>query len=137
MNTSSGAYLTVNIILGGVILLIMGYSAVFSPENDRYPVICFHEQLTGQPCPSCGLSHSFSLIERGKFDEARLWNPYAMQVFLFFTIQLIMRAGLAVWLYRGERKTRIVGIADAVISVLMAAVAFYPFMAAQLNLLIN
>ena len=127
INTSSGAYFTVNIILGGVILLIMGYSAVFSPVKDSYPVVCIHEQITGQPCPSCGLSHAFSLIERGKFHEAGLWNPYGMQIFLFFAIQLIMRAGLAVWLYTGERATRIVGIADAVISALMAVTVFILF----------
>jgi hypothetical protein len=134
---SSRAYFTVNIILGGVILLIMGYSAVYSPEKDSYPVVCIHEKITGQQCPSCGISHAFSLIVRGRFREAEQWNPYAMRVFLFFFVQLLMRTGLAIWLFRKERETRIVGFTDAVISALMAAATFFPFLSAQWSMIMK
>ncbi len=59
-------YLIINILLAGVIILVMIYSGIFSPDKDDYPVTCIHEKLTGQPCVSCGLSHSFSLIVRGR-----------------------------------------------------------------------
>jgi hypothetical protein len=84
-------YLIINIFLAGVILLIMIYSGIFSPEKNNYPVVCIHEKLTGEPCVSCGLSHSFSLILRGRIDEAYKWNNYGMRVFIFFMSQLFMR----------------------------------------------
>src|SRR5664279_4674705 len=87
----SEPYLIINIIFAGVILLIIAYSGIFSPEKDNYPVVCIHEKLTGEPCVSCGLSHSFSLIVRGKIDEAYRWNRYGMQIFLFFAAQLLLR----------------------------------------------
>ncbi len=84
-------YIIVNIVLAGVIVLIMIYSAIFSPDEDKYPIVCIHEKITGKPCVSCGLSHSFSLILRGRLNEAYQWNVYGMRVFLFFFLQLIMR----------------------------------------------
>jgi len=84
-------YLIINIVLAGVILLIIAYCGIFSPEKNNYPVVCIHEKLTGQPCVSCGLSHSISLILRGRIEEAYKWNIYGMRVFLFFVSQLFMR----------------------------------------------
>ncbi|MCK7541036.1 MAG: DUF2752 domain-containing protein [Marinilabiliales bacterium] len=55
---------------------------------------CVHQVITGEPCPSCGLSHAFSLIVRGRVDEALQWNSHSMRVFLFFALQLIMRIAL-------------------------------------------
>jgi hypothetical protein len=72
-------------------MLIFVYSGFFSPEKDNYPVICIHEKITGEPCVSCGLSHSISLILRGRIDEAFEWNKYGMRVFLFFASQLLLR----------------------------------------------
>ena len=69
----------------------MLYSGIFSPDTNNYPVVCIHEKLTGQPCVSCGLSHSISLIIRGRINEAWRWNHYGMRVFIFFAGQLLMR----------------------------------------------
>ncbi|MFH0842086.1 MAG: DUF2752 domain-containing protein [Bacteroidota bacterium] len=88
---SKEPYLIVNIFLAGIILLIMLYSGIFSPDKDNYPVTCIHEELTGEPCVSCGLSHSFSLIVRGRVEEAYEWNIYGMRVFIFFMAQFFMR----------------------------------------------
>lgn len=122
------AYFTVNVILAGVILLIMGYSALFSPDGNSYPIACVHEKLTGEPCPSCGMSHAFSLIVRGRFEEALQWNSYSIRIFLFFTIQLLMRISLGIRSLKTDRWLRQMTVADAVVSGAMAIAAFYPFL---------
>lgn len=122
------AYFTVNVILAGVILLIMGYSALFSPDGNSYPIACVHEKLTGEPCPSCGMSHAFSLIVRGRFEEALQWNSYSIRIFLFFTIQLLMRISLGIRSLKTDRWLRQLTVADAVVSGAMAIAAFYPFL---------
>jgi len=127
-NPDTKPYLILNLILAGVILLIMGYSLFYSPDENEYPVPCIHEKLTGEPCPSCGLSHAFSLIVRGRVDEALAWNSKSLRVFIFFALQLVMRLGLALTAIKAVGNLRRVAVTDAAVSGVMALTAFYPFL---------
>jgi hypothetical protein len=120
-------YLIVNIIFAGVILLIIAYSGIFSPEKDNYPVVCIHEKLTGEPCVSCGLSHSFSLIVRGKIDEAYQWNRYGMQIFLFFAAQLLLRIAFSISYLKNHETRKQLIIMDCIGSGILFFVSFWPF----------
>ena len=121
-------YLKINVILAGVIMMIFIYSGIFSPEKNNYPVVCFHEKITGEPCASCGLSHSFSLIELGRITEAYTWNPYGMRIFLFFLGRLLMRVVYSAYffVYRGNRKQLIA--LDISGSVIMFLFSFWPLL---------
>ena len=121
-------YFKINFIFTGVILFIMGYSLLFSPDEERYPVPCVHEKISGEPCPSCGLSHAFSLIVRGRIDEALEWNSQSVRVFIFFALQLVMRIALGARALMSDRNLRIITVTDAVISSVMAVAVFYPFL---------
>ena len=125
---SKEPYLLINIIFAGVIMLVFAYSGIFSPEKDNYPITCIHEKLTGEPCVSCGLSHSFSLIVRGRVDEAYQWNRYAMRVFLFFAAQLILRIAFSIFYIRYPDTRKQLIIVDCIGSGLIFFVAFWPFM---------
>jgi len=120
-------YLLINLIFAGVILLVFAYSGFFSPVKDNYPVVCIHEKLTGEPCISCGLSHSFSLILRGNISGAYEWNAYGPRVFIFFAGQLLMRIVFSVFYlkYPGSGKHLIVY--DTVVSTMLFLVSFLPF----------
>jgi len=104
------------------------YSGIFSPDQNNYPVVCIHEKITGSPCFSCGLSHSFSLIVRGRIGEAYEWNIYGMRVFLFFMSQLFLRIGFSLYYlkYTNTRKQLI--IIDSIGSGVLFLLAFWPFM---------
>jgi len=120
-------YLTVNLILAGIIVLVMIYSAIFSPDTNNYPVVCIHEKLTGEPCVSCGLSHSFSLILRGRLDEAYNWNIYGMRVFLFFFLQLFMRIVFSVvYLKYSDIRKQLI-IMDIMGSIILFLISFRQF----------
>ena len=121
-------YLIINIFFAGVILLIFAYSGIFSPVRDNYPVACIHEKLTGKPCISCGLSHSFSLIVRGRVDEAYQWNPYGMRIFLFFAAQLVLRAAFSIFYLKYPDTRRQLIIVDCFGSGIIFLIAFWPFM---------
>ena len=120
-------YLIINIFFAGVILLIIAYSGFFSPEKDNYPVTCLHEKLTGEPCFSCGLSHSFSLIVRGRIDEAYKWNIYGMRVFLFFVSQLILRVAFSIFYLRYPATRKQLILIDCIGSGLIFLISFWPF----------
>jgi hypothetical protein len=120
-------YHIINIILAGLIVLVIVYSGVFSPEKNDYPVVCIHEKITGEPCFSCGLSHSFSLIIRGRINEAYEWNQYGMRVFLFFIAQLFFRLDfLRLSVISPENRKHLI-IYDSVASTMVFLIAFWPF----------
>jgi hypothetical protein len=127
-------YLIINIFFAGVILLIIAYSGIFSPEKNNYPLVCIHEKLTGQPCVSCGLSHSFSLIVRGRIDEAFKWNIYGLRVFLFFFSQLILRIAFSVFYIKYPNTRKQLIIIDCIGSGLIFLIAFWPFIASIFSL---
>jgi hypothetical protein len=121
-------YIIINIFFSGVILLIIAYSGFFSPDRNNYPVNCLHEILTGEPCSSCGLSHSFSLIVRGRINEAYQWNIYGMRVFLFFTSQLILRVAFSIFYLRFPDTRKQLITVDCIGSGLIFLISFWPFM---------
>jgi hypothetical protein len=124
----SDPYLTINIVFAGVIMLIMAYSGIFSPVKDNYPVACLHERITGEPCVSCGLSHSFSLLLKGKFNEAYEWNVYGIRVFLFFVAQFFMRILFSVVYARNTNSRKQLIIFDITASIIIFLLSFQQFL---------
>ncbi len=120
-------YITINFILAGVILLIFMYSGFFSPDKNNYPVVCIHEKLTGEECASCGLSHSFSLILRGRISEAYDWNINGLRVFIFFAAQLIMRVVFSLFYLKYHDTRKQLVTYDIAVSVMFFIVSFLPF----------
>lgn len=120
-------YLLINMVFAGMIILIIIYSGVFSPVRNDYPVQCLHEKITGKPCPSCGLSHSFSYMLRGRIAEAIEWNTYGPRVFLFFILQLVMRVSFSFTLLRNPGSARKLAIIDVLVSVTAFSLAFSQF----------
>ena len=123
----SEPYLSVNSALAGVLLFVFFYSAFFSPEKDNYPVVCIHEELTGEPCASCGLSHSFSLILQGRISEAYRWNSNGMRVFIFFAAQLVMRIVFSVFYLKHPETVRQLIVYDTIASLTLFLIVFMPF----------
>jgi hypothetical protein len=126
-------YLLFNIFFAGIIVLIIAYSGIFSPDRNNYPVACIHQKITGQPCFSCGLSHSFSLIIRGRLQEASRWNVYGMRVFLFFASQLLLRISFSIWYLRFPDTRKELIIADSVGSGILFLLTFWPFLASIIS----
>jgi hypothetical protein len=109
-------------------MLIMAYSGIFSPVKDNYPVACLHERITGEPCVSCGLSHSFSLLLKGKFNEAYEWNVYGIRVFLFFVAQFFMRILFSVVYARNTNSRKQLIIFDITASIIIFLLSFQQFL---------
>jgi Protein of unknown function (DUF2752) len=121
-------YLLLNLFFAGVIILVIVYSGIFSPDKNDYPVVCIHEKITGEPCFSCGLSHSFSLIVRGRIREAYEWNIFGMRVFLFFLLQLLLRIGFSFYYIKFTDTGRQLIILDSIGSGIIFLITFWPFL---------
>jgi hypothetical protein len=127
VNLINEPYLIINMVFAGVILLIFVYSAFFSPFTNDYPVPCLHEKLTGESCISCGLSHSFSLILKGRVSEAYNWNLNGMRVFLFFASQLLLRLVFSLFYMKFPDPRRQLIVTDCIGSGLILLISFWPF----------
>jgi hypothetical protein len=130
-------YLKINIVFAGVIVLIFAYSGIFSPDKNNYPVVCIHEKITGVQCFSCGLTHSFSLIVRGRINEAYQWNPYGIRVFLFFFSQLLMRILFSVYYLNDKNRRQQLILYDIFGSIIIFLMAFYPFFRQLFSILVG
>jgi hypothetical protein len=124
-------YRVLNRIFLCVLILIPGYSALFSPEKENHPIPSGSRFFTSSPVPSTGLSRSFSAIMRFRFHDARRYNPYGPRLFLFFFVQVFMRiAGLLLARGLPERSLKILYYADAGISAAFFVACFWPFLTA-------
>jgi hypothetical protein len=76
----------------GVLTMVMITSVIYRPAetnpNEEYDTICGFKNLTGLPCPGCGLTHSFCEIGKGHLAGALQWNWLGIPLFLLM---------LAIW----------------------------------------
>ena len=117
-------YILINLVFAGIIAGILLYSGIFSPTKNNYPLVCMHQALNGNPCPTCGLSHSFSAMIRGEFKTAKLFNPNGPRIFAFFAIQLVLRLIISFWIYRKPGAEKYIWRADAAASLALLIYCF-------------
>jgi hypothetical protein len=119
-------YILINLILAGILAGVIGYSALFSPEGDKYLVRCTHQLLSGNSCPTCGLSHSFSAMVRFNFEEARQLSPFGPRIFIFVSGQLLLRIIFSVVWLRVTVMRELLIWTDAALALIFFAWAFAP-----------
>ncbi len=84
------------IVLSGLLILVM-LSIFINPDNTN-SLNCHFRELTGYPCPTCGLSHSLYAISHFHIKESLYYHPmgpfvYFALIFLLlkFSLELIFR----------------------------------------------
>lgn len=123
----SQPYLLLNIIFAGIIISIFIYSGIFSAQENNHPIKCPHFELTGKPCPSCGLSRSFSEIVRLEFESAQIYNSNGLKIFTFFIIQLVLRLLTTLLFVKNTIKQRTLIIIDSFVSIILFLWCFWDF----------
>jgi hypothetical protein len=95
-NSSGSRRFTMFVLLAltGVFLA----SFVVPASDGDYFTICAFKNVTGLPCPGCGLTHSFCALVRGRLDRAFDYNMLGPAVFFCFVMVWIRSAcELAGW----------------------------------------
>jgi hypothetical protein len=59
--------------------------------NKPLPGTCTFQNVTGVPCPGCGLTRSFISITRGNLADAWRYNPAGMLFFAVVAFQIPYR----------------------------------------------
>jgi len=117
-------YLLINLIFAGIILAIFIYSGIYSPEGNKHPIKCAHEELLGGKCPTCGMSRGFSAIVRGKINDAIGYQQNSLPVFLFFLIQLIFRVTSIYLVLKSSISLNIISNVDITLSLFLFILTF-------------
>ena len=77
--------------------MVLAISAYFKPETLPKVQLCSFRQMTGRPCPGCGLTRAFCAISHGRIADAWYFNPFS---FLFYTGAVLLAIWpLVVWRY--------------------------------------
>lgn len=75
--------------LAGLSLVFLA-SVVFTPNgigpSDDYFTVCGFKNLTGLPCPGCGLTHSFCALGKGDLQSAFAFNALGPLLFLALAV---------------------------------------------------
>lgn len=72
--------------LTAVILVSVIYRPAEVDPYQDYSTICGFKNLTGLPCPGCGLTHSFCEIGKGHMASAIAWNWLGIPLFLLLVL---------------------------------------------------
>jgi hypothetical protein len=130
-NAGSYPYRILNRIFLSVLILILAYSALFSPVKKNHPIPSGSRFFSNEAVPSTGLSRSFSAIVRFRFHDARQYNPHGIRVFLFFFMQIFIRIAALVLVSRlSDKSLKALFYTDAGLSVTLFLACFWPFLAA-------
>ena len=77
------------LIFAGMTAVILT-SIIYRPAEvlpgQEYYTICGFKNLTGLPCPGCGLTHSFCEIGKGHMASAFEWNWLGLPLFLLMIL---------------------------------------------------
>ena len=69
---------------------IFAASLLYNPSGYRpdgsYFTVCLFKNVTGLPCPGCGLTHSFCSIGKGDLTSAFSYNQLGPLLFLFLLV---------------------------------------------------
>jgi hypothetical protein len=76
--------MTIFLGLTAVFLISVFYHPAPADQNGNYFSVCGFKNLTGLPCPGCGLTHSFCEIGKGHLYSAIGWNWMGLPLFIFF-----------------------------------------------------
>jgi hypothetical protein len=113
-------------------------SVLFRPPAGEYFTVCGFKNLTGLPCPGCGLTHSFCALGKGEVIDAFGFNLLGPPLFLVLVLIWIRsgfvlsnRIGAAQLLDRIARRFNIawtltIGFAVYGIARIVYLVAYHP-----------
>jgi hypothetical protein len=74
------------ISLTAIIMISVIYRPAEVNPYQEYSTICAFKNLTGLPCPGCGLTHSFCEIGKGHLASALDWNWLGIPLFLLMVL---------------------------------------------------
>ncbi len=122
-------YFVINLVFAIIIAGVFLYAVVHHPEKSDYPVKSSYETVTGEHTISTGLSRSFSSIMRLDLSSAKSYNPYGIQIFMYFLVQLVLRlAILFLVLRQGFIHHRMLILADSFQAAALFVICFWPFL---------
>lgn len=119
------SYVVINGTFALIFSLVFIYSFLY-PYND-HRIKCQYTLKNKEACPSCGLSRDFSNMVYLKYNSKTAYNSNSSRVFLFFSLQLLFRILVAVFLpkLKDLKKVKQLIKWDVIITSVLFVYSFY------------
>ncbi|MCK5785808.1 MAG: DUF2752 domain-containing protein [Candidatus Sabulitectum sp.] len=88
-------YRVFNLVILGLLLYVLVYSLISPVLARQFPDLpgCYYKELTGDPCPFCGLTTDMNCLLTGEKDQARANSSF--QLFLIvYVLEWIIRVAI-------------------------------------------
>jgi hypothetical protein len=110
-NTERRAYRIVNWVILGLMLYMLALpwlSPLFKKCLPSICGVCPYRELSGKPCPLCGMTRAVGAILHGDFQSGVSLNPLSIFAVLFMLFEAIFRALLLHWHISPQRRSSLV-----------------------------
>ena len=96
-NSGRRTYRIVNWVIFGLMLYLLALPFLSPPLEKCFPSVwgvCPYRELSGEPCPLCGMTRAVGAVLRGDFHRAVSLNPLSIFAVLFILSEVIFRVVL-------------------------------------------
>lgn len=94
-----------SIIAAAAAVMLLSTFLISTDYIESGPTFCYFRDLTGYPCPGCGISRSLFAISHAEFERAWTLHPLSFTVYL--SLILIFFAELIYVISPGEKQMSI------------------------------
>ena len=119
-----GAYRVFNLVVLGLLLYVLVYSLISPVLARQFPDLprCYYSDMTGDPCPFCGLTRDMNCLLTGRDDRSGINTSF--QLFLcVYVFEWMIR--ITMFLLSGRFSGKTLPVIDIAIHCILAVVVLY------------
>lgn len=121
-----GTYRIFNLVILGFLLYVLVFTMISPVMEKHFPSImrCYYKEITGDPCPFCGLTRDMNCVLSGNREQDRI-NTHFQLFLTVYAVEWIIR--IFMLLMSGRFTGKSLPVIDITIHGVIAVIVLYAF----------